>query len=118
MDSATDALTATIMAGIPAHNMSLYRKIRFQVGDPVALLETVEGGRRQTTLILRDIEMDRARAHARADRIACPADFAPQGGLSGDRETATAQAAAESMPPPYARPAPASERTGRHEQAR
>ncbi len=90
-----EASTATIMAGIPAHNMTLYRRIRFSVGDPTALVETVEGGRRQTTLILRDIEMDRARAHARADRIACPADFAPESGLSGDRETATAQAAAE-----------------------
>ncbi len=90
-----EASTATIMAGIPAHNMTLYRRIRFSVGDPTALVETVEGGRRQTTLILRDIEMDRARAHARADRIACPADFAPESGLSGDRETATAEAAAE-----------------------
>ncbi len=37
----------------------------------------------------------RARQHARVDRVACPADFAPAGGLSGDRETANAQAAAE-----------------------
>jgi Xaa-Pro aminopeptidase len=29
--------------------------------------------------------------------VACPADFAPPGGLSGDRETATAQAAAECL---------------------
>ena len=29
------------------------------------------------------------------DHVACPAHFAPAGGLSGDRETATAQAAAE-----------------------
>ena len=46
-------------------------------------------------LILRDIEGDRARRHARVDRVACPKDFTPEGGLSGDRETATAQAAAE-----------------------
>lgn len=45
--------------------------------------------------MLRDIEMERARCHARADRVVCPADYAPAGGLSGDRETATAQAAAE-----------------------
>jgi Xaa-Pro aminopeptidase len=45
--------------------------------------------------IVRDIEMQRARQHARADRISCPADHAPQGGLSGDRETATAEATAE-----------------------
>ena len=39
--------------------------------------------------------MARAKAHARADQVACPAQFAPAGGLSGDRETATAQSAAE-----------------------
>ncbi len=31
------------------------------------------------------------------DEIACPADYAPAAGLSGDRETATAQAAAECL---------------------
>jgi Xaa-Pro aminopeptidase len=31
----------------------------------------------------------------RVDEVACPANFTPEGGLSGDRETATAQAAAE-----------------------
>jgi len=86
---------ATIMAGIPAHNMALYHRIRFAVGDPAALIELRADGRSKATLILRDIEMDRARAHARADQIACPAHFAPECGLSGDRETATAQAAAE-----------------------
>ncbi len=83
--------TATIMAGIPAINASLYHAIRFNVGDPVALI-TINN---RSTLILRDIEMHRARQHARADAVACPADFAPEKGLSGDRETATAQAAAE-----------------------
>ena len=42
--------------------------------------------------------MKRARQKARVDHVACPADFAPAGGLSGDRETATAQAAAELIP--------------------
>lgn len=82
---------ATILAGIPATNLSLYRKIRFVVGDPTALIE-LDG---KSTLILRDIEMDRARANSRADAVACPADYTPSGGLSGDRETATAQAAGE-----------------------
>jgi Xaa-Pro aminopeptidase len=72
----------------------LYRRVRFQVGDPAALVE-IPG--QPTTLILRDIEMERARAHARADRIACPRDFAPVGGLSGDRETATAQSVGECL---------------------
>lgn len=84
----------TIMAGIPASNLSLYRRLRFLVGDPTALIEVPGRG---ATFILRDIEMDRARRHARADLFASPKDFAPAGGLSGDRETATAQAAAECL---------------------
>ena len=90
--------TATIMAGIPEINSALYWRIRFLVGDPAALIELPkEGGDRESVLILRDIEMDRARRHARADRVACPADYPPDEGLSGDRETATAQAAAECL---------------------
>lgn len=86
------------MAGIPATNATLYWKIRFKVGDPVAYIEFVrENGESDSVFILRDIEMDRARKKARADRVACPADFAPAEGLSGDRETATAQAAAECL---------------------
>lgn len=85
-----------MMAGIPALNAGLYRRIRFLVGDPVAWIEIEDGeGPSQSTLILRDIEMQRARASANATNVACPADFTPSGGLSGDRETATAQSAAE-----------------------
>jgi len=86
------------MAGIPALNNSFYRRIRFSVGDPAALIELPaqrEGGR--SILILRDIEMQRARRHARVDEVRCPADFTPEAGLSGDRETATAQAVAECL---------------------
>ena len=92
---------ARMMAGVPTLNAGLYRKIRFLVGDPVAWIEfcSKEGGGEvlptESTLILRDIEMQRARASANATHIACPADFTPEGGLSGDRETATAQSAAE-----------------------
>jgi Xaa-Pro aminopeptidase len=86
------------MAGIPEINSALYWRLRFSVGDPAALIELPgEGGRREAVLILRDIEMQRARRHARADRVGCPADFEPAEGLSGDRETATAQAAAECL---------------------
>ena len=89
---------AVVMAGIPAINNSFYRRLRFRVGDPAALIELPgRSGQREAVLILRDIEMDRARQQARADRVACPADFTPEGGLSGDRETATAQAAAECL---------------------
>ncbi|MCH2135169.1 MAG: M24 family metallopeptidase [Phycisphaerales bacterium] len=84
----------TIHAGIPASNNTLYRAIRFLVGDPAALIIDDDGTR---TLIIRDIEMGRAREHARADVVHCPGDFTPEGGLSGDRETATAQALAEAL---------------------
>jgi Xaa-Pro aminopeptidase len=89
---------AAILGGIPQHNFTIYHKIRFLVGDPVAYLNfpTAEG-KRKSVLILRDIEMDRARRVVPVDEIACPADYAPDGGLSGDRETATAQAAAECL---------------------
>ena len=88
---------ARVLAGIPAINCTFYWRIRFSVGDPAALIELPRDGRMHSILILRDIEMDRARAHARADQVACPADFAPDSGLSGDRETATAQAVAECL---------------------
>jgi len=83
------------MAGIPALNAGLYRKIRFLVGDPVAWIEVLQGSNSESTLILRDIEMDRARRVANATRVASPSEFTPTDGLSGDRETATAQSAAE-----------------------
>jgi Xaa-Pro aminopeptidase len=86
------------MAGVPATNSTLYWRIRFLVGDPAALLEVPRGdGPTEAILILRDIEMERARKHARADQVACPADFTPESGLSGDRETATAQSVAECL---------------------
>ncbi|MBI3831286.1 MAG: aminopeptidase P family protein [Planctomycetes bacterium] len=93
-----DARTAVVMAGVPARNDTLFHRIRFLVGDPTVWVDLPKaGGGRERLLILRDIEMERARTHARADRVACPKDFAPTAGLSGDRETATAQAAAEAL---------------------
>jgi Xaa-Pro aminopeptidase len=89
-----------VMAGIPALNSSLYRKIRFLVGDPAALIEFPPKGGTDagsSVLILRDIEMQRARQYARVDHVHCPADFTPAEGLSGDRETATAQALVECL---------------------
>lgn len=85
--------TARVMAGIPAINMAFYRQIQFKVGDPAAWLSVGD----RSILILRDIEMKRAREQARVTDVACPKDFEPAGGLSGDRETATAQATAECL---------------------
>ncbi len=83
---------ATVMAGIPATNKSLYHRVRFRCGDPTALATLPDG---RTIFLLRDIELERARAHARAHECCSPVDYEPATGLSGDRTTATAQALAE-----------------------
>jgi Xaa-Pro aminopeptidase len=88
---------ARLSAGIPEVHSSLYWRIRFSVCDQVVLLELPAPAGTESVLILRDIEMERARHSARVDRVACPRDFTPPGGLSGDRETANAQAAAECL---------------------
>lgn len=91
-------VTARLVAGIPATNKSLFHAVRFAVGDPAACIDFLHDGRPpHRVFIVRDIEMERARRHARADAVACPRDFEPHGGLSGDRETATAQATAECL---------------------
>ena len=90
--------TARVIAGVPALNSTFYHRIRFSVGDPAALIELpAEGDQPRSVLVLRDIEMERARKHAAVDQVGCPADFEPESGLSGDRETATAQAVAECL---------------------
>lgn len=87
--------TGIVIAGIPAVDMSLYHRIRFLVGDPSAWISWEEDGEQRSALMVRDIEMDRARRTARADEVTCPSEFEPPGGLSGDRGIATAQATAE-----------------------
>ncbi|MFK7735056.1 MAG: M24 family metallopeptidase [Pirellulaceae bacterium] len=89
--------TATLIAGVPLENPAFYHRVRFGVGDPAAWIQINEGGALKTQFIVRDIEMGRARESVEADQIACPADFTPEGGLSGDRATATAQAVAECL---------------------
>ncbi|MEO8270950.1 MAG: aminopeptidase P family protein, partial [Aureliella sp.] len=88
---------AVLLAGIPSENPALYHRVRFRVGDPAAWLSLHLDGQQRTEFIVRDIEMDRARKSVRVDSIACPADYTPLGGLSGDRATATAQAVAECL---------------------
>ncbi|MDA7922626.1 Xaa-Pro peptidase family protein [Verrucomicrobiales bacterium] len=85
---------STIRAGIPQENSALFHATQFAVGDPVVYLEIENQG---TTCIVRDVELDRALSAVEADRIAVPADFTPEGGLSADREIATAQSAAECL---------------------
>ncbi|MFI4896636.1 MAG: M24 family metallopeptidase [Phycisphaerales bacterium JB059] len=82
-----------VIAGAPSHNLTLYHQTRFQCGDPSALVLFPD--QRGKTLIIRDIEADRARAQTDAARVLVPADLTPAGGLAAERETATAQALAE-----------------------
>lgn len=83
---------ALLIAGRPAESRTLFHRVGFSCGDPAAWIRLPDG---TSTFIVRDIELARARRHARADRCVAPADVAPNSGLSADRETATAQAAAE-----------------------
>jgi Xaa-Pro aminopeptidase len=85
---------ATLFAGIPAENHAFYHRIRFAVGDPAAWMQVDDG---QSLLIVRDIEMQRAKERVAVQRVACPAEFAPEEGLSSDRATATAQAVAQAL---------------------
>lgn len=88
---------AVIMAGAPVANAAVYHCVRFAVLDPVVYLEVPAGGGVRRVLILRDIEIARARRQARVDVVYCPSDLVPKEKLSGDREIANAQAAAECL---------------------
>ena len=86
--------TARVMAGNPSTNKSLYRAVRFMVHDAMIAIDLPDGTR---TIILREIEIDRAKLHAHAHRVYGYSDFTPTSGLSGDRETAAAQSATECL---------------------
>ena len=81
-----------MLAGAPTHNPWLYHRVPFNMGDPMAFFYIPGEG---TFAILRDIEIDRFVNANITDHAAPPAEYAPATGLSGDRDTATAQAAAE-----------------------
>ena len=86
------------LAGVPLSNTTLYHRIQFLVGDSAVWMGNFpKDGGRESLLMVRDIEMGRARKIARADRVSCAAEYAPEGGLDGDRDTAIAQAAAEAL---------------------
>lgn len=88
---------ATVFAGSPMTNLALYHQIRFSVGDPTALIILPKNGSPHRLLMIRDIEMDRAKKTARADEVVCPKDFAPTDWETGDRELETAQSVAECL---------------------
>ena len=103
--SPASADRAVLLGGVPAVNPWLLRRCRFVVGDPAAFLDLprADGGR-ETIFILREIELDRARAAAVADHIHGYGDFAPSGPgpwgatpLASDRDVRVAQSAAECL---------------------
>lgn len=98
MTAKTAENRAHIWGGVPAHNLWLLHRTRFVVGDPVAYISIpTANGTPETFFILREIELDRAKKHANATHVHGYSDFTPKSGLSGDRETATAQSAAECL---------------------
>lgn len=84
----------TVLAGLSSSNATLFHRIRFLAPDSSVIIDFADG---TSVYIVRDIEMDRARGAVRTDRVCCAVDFTPAGGLSGDRDTALAQAAAECL---------------------
>ena len=90
---------ALLMAGIPQLNSALYHRIRFLVGDPVAYVQT---SHRRWRI---EVDPDSPRYRdgpgpplrpGRRSGLPRATSLRPSG-LSGDRETATAQAAAECL---------------------
>lgn len=89
---------AVLVAGVPSINKALFHRIRFSAHDPAACIDLPgPDGRTRRLLVLRDVELPRARAHARADEVFAYADFTPEEGLSEDRVIAAAQAVAECL---------------------
>ncbi len=89
---------AWLLAGIPTVHKNLYHRIQFSVGDPAAWICHERADKTLGSLLIcRDIEMGRARQKASVEEVFCPADFTPEKGLSGDRETATAQSVVECL---------------------
>lgn len=84
----------TIWAGVTTRNPWFWRVAPFEAHDAAALLQDPAGRR---IFILRDLEVDRAQQAGVADEVHPYSDFAPEGGLSADRDVAAAQAAAEAL---------------------
>ncbi|PXA04078.1 X-Pro aminopeptidase [Coraliomargarita sinensis] len=89
-----DSIQTSVLAGHSSSNATLFHRIRFLAPDASVIIDFSDGN---SVYIVRDIEMDRARSTVRTDRVCCAADFAPTDGLSGDRDTALAQATAECL---------------------
>ena len=86
--------SAILHAGAPDKNMTVFRKVRVAVHDPVAFIGFESG---YTLLIGRDGELERGRTRGDADEVRVYEEFEPEGGLSGDREIRAAQAVTECL---------------------
>lgn len=84
--------TTKLWAGAPLHNPWLFHRAPVFTGDPAVFIERDDGSK---VMILRDIEIPRAKEANAAGEIYAYEDFTPDGGLSSDRETTAAQSAAE-----------------------
>lgn len=82
---------AVILAGFADKNASLFKRLGVPLGDPAAWIELDS----RRIALVRDLEMDRVEQKGHADDVTCPAEHPPPIGLSADRETATAEAAAQ-----------------------
>ena len=71
-----------VQAGAPTNNPWLYHRAPFHCGDAAVFFDIPGDG---TTLILRDIECDRARRAKVADHIYAPKEFTPQGAVAERR---------------------------------
>lgn len=89
-------LQASIRAGVPAISKAVFHRLRFVAHDPAVCIDLL-GPAGGTVVIVRDVELERARKIIKNARVYTPKDFAPAEGLSGDREIATAQAAVECL---------------------
>jgi Xaa-Pro aminopeptidase len=87
---------ATLLAGVPALSKTLYHRLNLLAYDPAVCIDLL-GSPAKRIVIVRDVELSNAKKSIKNAEIYVPADFAPTGGLSGDREIATAQSAVECL---------------------
>jgi Xaa-Pro aminopeptidase len=86
--------TATLIAGVPSDNMAVFHRTKMGAHDPVSWIGLDSGKR---TLIVRDVELERAKTLPGFDAVYAYEDFTPASGLSGDRPVRAAQATAECL---------------------
>ena len=84
-------MATILLAGIPAKNANIYHRIQFLAPDSLVYFEHDDGS---NMLLVRDIEMGRARKLEHINQVCCPADFQPEGGFPSGRDSALALAAA------------------------